>query len=246
MDKRNKKIIEVMGKYSDFVIKFDKFTRGRTTSDMSIWEKIKLFYYITFKYKWLYNDIESCLKGDVDRISKRPENFIEIIASYIYIIETAKYGYPEPEEFVPLLLKNTHATHTLSINSITDQNDRLTKYKVTVFGLSVANVFYQGKACKTILEIDIQRGRYSLDVTVYDLDTIENQESLIDSKILYRKIFQIKPDGTLDNPSFIFDISLEAEEIMKYICCCLFTISPFINVLIGFSSLQFIGFKSEE
>ena len=245
MDKRNKRIITEVSKFSKFVLDFAKLVRGKTTSDMSIWERLKIFYYIVFKYRRIISNIHSCIEGDVKRIATKHENFIEIIASYIYIVELAKERFEDPDDFISKALKFSSDRASLDIRSFVNQAGELTKYKVTVFDISMVDLFFGGKACKSILEIDVANSHYSLDFTVYDLDTVENQQALINTKVLYRKIFQIQPDGNLYNPNFKLDVEIEAQDTMEYIWSCLFTISPFLNLIAGFTSLEFIGYKTE-
>lgn len=245
MDKRNKRIITEISKYSKFILDFAKLVRGKTTSNMSIWQRLKVFYYIVIKYRRIMNGINSCIKSDVHRIATKHENFIEIVVSYIYIIESIKSKFGGSDEFISSILKSTTGTTSLDIRSFDNPNGGLAKYKVTVFGLSMVNIFFVGKACKSILEIDTEKSNYSLDFTVYDLDTVENQQALINAKVLYRKIFQIQPDGNLYNPNFKLDVEIEAQDTMEYIWSCLFTISPILNLIAGFTSLEFVGYKSE-
>lgn len=243
MDEKNLKIIKELGKYTSFLGDFAEFNGNRTTKEMSLWEKLKLIYYIMFKYKRIHKGIRTCISNDLERIAIHPENLIELMTTYLYITERSLMRNENVKDISEFINKMTGAS--VNIQMKTDPNNVLQKCKVSVFDKSIMNSWFYDKVCKGILEIDVDNSDYVLDITIYDT-TDRTNENLIDANILYRKIFKIQADGTLNNSNYAFDKTLELKENAEYARSGLFMFRPFAEMIAQMTSLEFLGIKAKE
>lgn len=226
-----------------FLSDFHNLTKGKDISDLSILDKIKLFYYIYWRYPRLKRKYDKDIVNSVAHIMLHPEDFIEFLTQCILIlisvssVDQQKINRLIENQFARLGITPSPLKITFETN---DEHTILNKYYITLHYLPKQFCeilkYYPNNVFHCIITVDKVKLTANIDTTVLKTTDIYSKQS----SILRYKHFDILPDGEIYNPNFQFDTSLQAEDKLEYKAISLNIIAPVLTLLDTLVNMTFI------
>lgn len=184
----------------------------------SLIEKIRLKLYIYFKYNLIRFKMFRIIKKDSTTLMKDPSRFIMIITSYFCFI--LYYSLIMRFRFISELIKSFNLEDKISIitdidyikDDIIRSNSLINKFKIINRSVTSFKEF-NDKFTITTISIDLKYNTVEIEQIIYDCDNYFDSKT---ANILYTKYFQIDSIGKIINPNYIFDESLQKEELEDY------------------------------
>lgn len=209
--------IKLLREYFFFLDKIQIFYNKLSISGSFI-EKLQLKLYIYFKYNLIRFKMFRIIKKDSTTLMKDPSRFIIIITSYFCFI--LYYSIIMKFRFINDLIKSFELNDQISVNTDIDyieddkirSNSLINKFKIVIRNNKSFKDF-NDKFTITTTSIDLNHNTVEIEQTIYDCDNYFDSRT---AKVLYTKYFQIDDNGKIINPNYIFDESLQKEELEDY------------------------------
>lgn len=206
----------------------------------TFWNRMKIRYYISIKYKYYYAKLRACIKKNVLSISMKPSDFIYFYSEFVIFFASISVHIEDINTFLEKKFKE-HGMDYSPINlNFTIENKILKRCKIITKGISIIKGFNYNKIVKTIIDMDIEKMICSIEVIFYDTSDIN---MAMDQKICHRKVFDVGNDGNIINPNFVLDKNLELEEIKDYSYVVLFSSTPMIILTLYINKFNFVRIK---
>lgn len=209
--------IKLLRDYFFFLDKIQIFY-NKLSKTGSFIEKLRLKLFIYFKYNQIRFKMFRIIKKDSITLMKDPTRFIIIITSYFCFI--LYYSLIMRFRFINELIKSFNLEDKISINTDIDHieddqirsNLLIDKFKVINRSIESFKDF-KNKFTITTTSIDLIHNTVEIEQTIYDCENYFDSKT---AKVLYTKYFQIDDTGRIINPNYIFDESLQKEELEDY------------------------------
>lgn len=209
--------IKLLREYFFFLDKV-QILYNKVSKTGSFIEKIRLKLFIYFKYNQIRFKMFRIIKKDSTTLMKDPTRFILIITSYFCFI--LYYSIIMKFKVISDLIKSFNLENSISINTDIDHieddviraNSLINKFKI-INRSNESFKDFNNKFTITIVSIDLSHNSVEIEQTIYDCDNYFDSRT---AKILYSKYFQIDSNGKIINPNYIFDESLQKEELEDY------------------------------
>lgn len=209
--------IKLLREYFFFLDKI-QILYNKLSKSGSFIEKIRLKLYIYFKYNLIRFKMFRIIKKDSTTLMKDPSRFVIVITSYFCFV--LYYSIIMRFKFINDLIKSFNLNNNISINTDIDyieddqirSNSLINKFKIINRSVESFKEF-NDKFTITTTSIDLNYNTVEIEQTIYDCDNYFDSRT---AKVLYNKYFQIDNNGKIINPNYIFDESLQKEELEDY------------------------------
>lgn len=209
--------IKLLREYFFFLDKI-QILYNKLSKTGSLLEKIRLKLFIYFKYNQIRFKMFRIIKKDSITLMKNPERFIVVITSYFCFV--LYYSLIMRFRFINELIKSFNLEENISINTdidyIEDDNVRanslINKFKIINRSVESFKDFNK-RFTITTTSVDLNHNTVEIEQTIYDCDNYFDSKT---AKVLYTKYFRIDSNGNIINPNYIFDNSLQKDELEDY------------------------------
>lgn len=210
---------------------------------LSIWDKIKFWYY-NFKYKLSYKLLIKNIEFSTLSTAENPRQFISFLTELVAIIASMSvFVKGDMNEFIKSKFKwfgFDYCPITIHFNIDRDKNDvqKVSKFKLVVKykPMETAMTINKGNIVKAIIDADVDKMICNVESIYYNTDDINQANDL---SVIKRHTYAIAPDGSVDDPYFIWDKKLKKDTLLNYSLLALFVISPLLEFIMRISDFKF-------
>ena len=238
-----KTLTQLVMDIDEFILDYHKLLPPeKSTKDLSIWKRLKVLYYVYWKYPRMRKKLEKRMYDDILEATSNPSKFVDLMTQIIVILVSLKpEGVDELQTFMDMIFARQHVLNPIKITHVELNNDIIRKCKFQVLYLCQVPNFYKDKVTKSEITLDIADYTCSIETTIFDTEDYENYST---AKICKIKRFDILANGRIANPNYAFDSSLEVEELKEFSNHVLFIVNPFSTLIFLMCTIQFIIIKT--
>ena len=221
---------------SDLKVFFDK-------KSLSLWERIKFWYY-NLKYRLSYKLLIKNIEISTLSTAQNPRQFISFLTELVAIIASmSNFTKDDMNDFLKKKFTSfgfDYCPITIHFNIESDKNDnkRVSKYKIVAKykPMETALTINKGNVVKATIDMDVDKMICNVESIYYNTDDINKANDL---SVIKRHNYAIAPDGSVDDPYFIWDKKLKKETLMNYSLLALFTLTPLLEFILRICDFKF-------
>ena len=219
-------IIEAVRDFDNLLKKcMDVKGDAKSLTQLSVFKRIKLAYYTYFKYPRLQNKLTKVLSDNIVQSGGNPMKFMNILAQTLVIL--LAFNPSEKEEDLNLFIKQVYdevnVYNPLSIYLVQASENQLERCNFVLHTVSHLKDFYYNKVISMNIIFDLMRATCEIESTIHDS---EDLNAYSDRNVLYHKNFAILSNGRLENPNYVFDDTLEANDLYDFLHHVLIIFKP--------------------
>ena len=216
--------------------------------NLSLWDKIKFFYY-KFKYEFCYKLLVKNIEISTLSIAENPRQFVAFLTEIVSIIASmSTFVKDDMNEFLTKKFKSfgfDYCPITIHFNIETDKdnNKRVSRYKIIAKykPMVTALTINKGNVVKATIDMNVDKMICNVESIYYNTDDINQANDL---SVIKRHTYAIAPDGSVDDPYFVWDKKLKKETLMNYSLLALFTLTPLLEFILKICDFKFVIKKS--
>lgn len=220
------KIIATVREFDDLLKKCrDVIGNARSLTQISIIKRLKLAYYTYFRYPRLQNKLTRILNDNIFQAAENPMKFMHTLAQTLVVL--LAFNPFDKEDDLNLFIKQVYdevnVYNPLSIYLVQASENQLEKCNLVIHTVSHLKDFYFGKVISINIMFDIMRAICEIESVIHDS---EDPKSYSDCAVIYHKNFAILANGRLENPNYVLDNTLEANDLYDFLHHVLIIFKP--------------------
>lgn len=195
-----------------------KATYNDIVKNPSTKNSLKMWYLVSIKYRILIRKAENMMINDSNGL-KSKGNIYPIIMNYFFnfiyaFCESTKF---KMDDVLNRMYKDKLGYNLIDINSKSGRNDGYPD-KITIITRVLCKPEFDDtitvpRFSITKMDIDARAYSYTIERTIYDCEKYEEYST--SDKIEY-KYYKVSDDGSISNPNFVLDKTIEDEEYKKF------------------------------
>lgn len=233
-------VVNIVKEFNDFLNDYNSVFEGvKVLNKLSLLKKLKLAYYVYFKYPRLQQKLTKTLFKTVVDASNKPFEFITLLSDYMVILASMMNTVNDMNKFIEkkFSLHNEKYNPPIIIKSLQKTDDRLEKCSFVICYKSKLEKFYKNNVIYSEVDIDFLNATCNIDTNVHDSNDISNYTK---SSIIYHKSYNILSNGKFNNPNYLLDKALEEEELKEFPYHVVAISTPFIDLLFSICLVDFV------
>lgn len=234
------KVVNIVKEFNEFLKNYNALFEGsKSLHKLSLLKKLKLAYYVYFKYPNLQKKLTKALFSTVVEASGKPFEFISLLSDYLVILVSMKNNIDDINKLIEkkFSLHNNKFYPPIIIKSLQTTDDRLEKCSFVICYKSRLEKFYKNNVIYSEVDIDFLNATCNIETNVHESENITDYTK---SQIIYHKNYNILSNGKFNNPNYLLDKALEEEELKEFPYHVVAISTPFIDLVFSICLVDFV------